>query len=448
MKLLYFARTAGLSFINSVFERSILGSAEKHYLTEFAALKDKLAPCHYLINSDKKKQGIKRNILKKNEIADVIKRDRYLSVIPKDRAVNMAENAIAFIDNVFERVNPDVAVVKDLDTYTNDIFLRIARQRNVLNFHMVIGVKGTMKFYLYNYPYERKAPYDGFDLYAFMEQKSGNVYRKLPKDNLFLRLKNLYSGLLHFYRYRLKTSEDIRNKNTHILYRKKDVFVRPRFNLRDLRGGYYADLNDVPENKKPLVFISLHYYPEATINYFTPDNSLIMHDEVVLDILSRYEGKYLFVVKEHPEMFNKRKINFYDKIKQFKKTILLHPYIPSSEVLKKTDYVISWAGSIGWEAPFYNTIPLNVIKPYFHVEGFSNYFNDYDDLMENLGKKIEKMSFNIEKYKQGLNDRFKRISWKGIPFAPYNSEDNINDLAHSVNQFLEEQSIYESLIKN
>lgn len=438
MRLLYFARPAGWDFFSAIIGESLLKDWSKHYITEFYELSKKLENCHYLINSPVRDRLYTTMLFSDEEVYDIIIRDRLLVTLPFRQAVSLVWNATGQIAATFDKVNPDIAVVKDLDTFTNDIFLRVAQKRNIFSFYLVAGPKGTMKFYNYNVPYIRKTPYSELNLFDFMAERKGNIYRKLPKDSLFHRMKMMYGHYKQKYKHARHNHPDSMHWNTHARYLRHNVKVAPHFNLGDRHSGFYHTLDDIPENGKTKVYISLHFYPEATINYFATHNSLIWHDSIVVELIERFQDAVHFVVKEHPEMYNKRDLALYKKIKSFRNTTLLHPYIPAYDVVEASDIVLSWAGSIGWEAPFLGKKTLSVFKPYYVVEGVENYFRDATDLLENFLVRCKNISYDNEHYCKSLNHIFQSFSYPGIPLETYDTPENRGDIVQSINSFLEE----------
>ncbi|MDT8309467.1 MAG: hypothetical protein RQ866_08035, partial [Bacteroidales bacterium] len=152
----------------------------------------------------------------------------------------------------------------------------------------------------------------------------------------------------------------------------------------------------------------------------------------------RHRDDFHFIIKEHPEMFNKRNLTLYKKIKAFKNTTLLHPYISSYDTVKASDIVLSWAGSIGWETPFLGKKTLNAFKPYYFVEKVDNHFRDAIDLLENFLLRCKNISYDNEHYCKSLNHVFQSFSYPGIPLETYDTPENRGDIVQSINSFLEE----------
>ena len=116
----------------------------------------------------------------------------------------------------------------------------------------------------------------------------------------------------------------------------------------------------VPDSKYFLW--ALHARPESSV--------LVMGDgKDEIDELFRTADMlppgYFLVVKEHPEMFGRRKIGFYRKLKKKKNIILVDAFVSSFDYIKKSLGVIGISGTILLEATFFNKPSCSLGKPEF-----------------------------------------------------------------------------------
>jgi hypothetical protein len=75
---------------------------------------------------------------------------------------------------------------------------------------------------------------------------------------------------------------------------------------------------------------------------------------------------YFLAVKEHPEMFGRRKLGFYRKLKKKKNIILVDAFVSSFDFIKESLGVIGISGTILLEATFFNKPSCSLGKPEFN----------------------------------------------------------------------------------
>ena len=220
-------------------------------------------------------------------------------------------------------------------------------------------------------------------------------------------------------------NQDVKNENYLAMAYKTNVLALAKLNLRDLNVmKYYVSLDSLKiKGDKKVIYLSLHYYPEASIDYLSETLSLIDHDNIVLSLLKKFSDKCVFLLKEHPSMYRCRDLNFYDKIKVYPNTYLLNPNTDYIEILKISNVVVSWGGSISLEAPFWGVQTLNIMKPLYYVKGFNNHFLNYKDLMDNFLYKLENPGYSLEDYCIALNKLFARILFAGDYFTACQNND-------------------------
>ncbi|MFC2093941.1 hypothetical protein ACFLSV_08585, partial [Bacteroidota bacterium] len=370
------------------------------------------------------------------EIYDIIVRDRFLSKIQFNKAVQLIKNVTHQIMGIITKLKLKLMTGPVVDYYTVDIFYRLAIKMSIKCFYMVVGIKGTMKFYDYRWPIKRIKPNTCINLFEYMEKKEKNIYSTHKKDTTLYRMRRVFyikRRQLQMYNF---LNPDVRNGNTDVEILKRGLQALPKSSFKDFYINYFQELNKIKFDNKKRIYISLHFFPEATMNYFSENNTLINHDDLVLEILNRFNNIYNFIIKEHPVMSGKRSLSFYEKIRKIPNCYLVKTETDTYDVVAACDVVLSWAGSIGWEAPFLGKKTINIMKPYYHVEGISNYFFDYKDLMTNFAERIEGLDYDNDQYCKDLNERFQSFSFEGIPVPTYNTSNNIELMAKSTDQLV------------
>ncbi|MFA6409740.1 MAG: hypothetical protein WCW01_06165 [Gammaproteobacteria bacterium] len=357
------------------------------------------------------------------ELFNIVRRDRYLRGIRLKTALNYVYNITGQLINIFKSELPDMVYTHYPDSFTLDILFRIASRCNIRSC-CPIGYALPNYFMQFDYInkvfYRRANQLKKLNLINCFATKPATmpfyfVTNRLIFGELLSRIRMVLGPLLMQARFLNPLNPDVKNRNFYAMCCATRSIPLKRLNIGDLNvRKYYSTLDDVKNTgRRKVIYISMHYYPEASIDYSSKSINLINHDKIVVDIIRNFSDKYIFIVKEHPVMYNLRNLKLYETIKGFKNTYLLNPTISYLDVIKKSDVVVSWGGSVGLEAPFYGKQTLNIIKPLYHIDGFDNYFSDYNDLMLSFESKVEDNRFNVEAYCYALREFCSWVLFEG-----------------------------------
>lgn len=357
------------------------------------------------------------------DLFNIVRRDRYLRRLSLGKALDYVYNVTGQLLNIFKNEKPDVIFAHAPDSFAMHIMHKIAIKFDV---HAVSLVAYAIPdyFMMFDYNngrfYRRTNQLEQLDLNKTFLDKAGKKPYYVVKNRgiikeLFYRLRIMLGPMWVRVRFSNPLNPDVRNKNFCAKGYATGAIPLPCLNLGDLNTRkYYASLNSIKNSEgKKIIYISMHYYPEATIDYFSGSTQLIDHDKVIVDILKAFSDRYVFMIKEHPAMYNLRSLKLYKEIKNFTNVYLLHPSTNYVDIVRKSDVVVSWGGSIGLEAPFYGKKTLNIIKPLYHIDGFDNYFLDYNDLMSSFAKKVDHCEYSNESYCSTLYELFSWILFEG-----------------------------------
>ena len=104
---------------------------------------------------------------------------------------------------------------------------------------------------------------------------------------------------------------------------------------------------------QPFVYFALHYEPERTILVSAPFYTDQI--EVISKILKSLPINFKLFVKEHPaqKILEWRNTDYYKKILSLPNVELFHPSISNVDLIKKSELVITIAGTAGFEAACY-----------------------------------------------------------------------------------------------
>ena len=98
--------------------------------------------------------------------------------------------------------------------------------------------------------------------------------------------------------------------------------------------------------RKKSILIPLHYFPEATIEYWSGDPTKVEFEDMLKCKLDSLTNKYeQIILKEHPATVFDNPSSFYKSIKKNSKVVFIDPFYSTSALLKLVDVVGCWTGT-------------------------------------------------------------------------------------------------------
>jgi len=289
---------------------------------------------------------------------DVVARCRTLRSLPRPQALAMARAMASVIVEELERIRPVVVLSHMVDDYVTHLTAELARRRG-LRFvgYAYSYFPGRIQATLYanGTPHRLREPADG-EVAETLAEISQRTFRQnyLQKDE--------YTRPRHFkamLRYRAKqvvfALRAWREKDPlHLHYLCLPYVVERRHwrdfpSATDFHGDWRERLAGARQDK-PVVYMPLGYFPEATIDYWIEDRRILAYQDEVLRICRELGREFRVVVKEHLHMLGGRSPDFYRALRDTPGVVSVPPLEFSNEVLAGADLVLMGAGSVGVEA--------------------------------------------------------------------------------------------------
>jgi hypothetical protein len=327
---------------------------------------------------------------------DVRLRCRVLRNISKDQGTRMIVSAWQAISQILDKTNPDYVLSITVDSYVVDLLARACRLRNI----KFIGISNC--------------PVTGYALVS--ERGEHNIVRDPSPDEVDAALKSMlsddfkpkyilgskpYSALVHFQRalrYRVKElvywfmmRRDPLNYNLmslHYAADRKELlgFRVERYFTKDADRRWQT-------SSLPKLYLPLHFVPEATVNYWTNNVELIDYENVLTKVLDILNENYAIAAKEHPAAMGTRTANFYRQLLTYKNVTLIHSNFSSHELIRTSDAVLTWTGTVGLEAALRGKAVIVLGDPYYFMEGYFKKIYSLDDLRKlSISKSIKHIS--------------------------------------------------------
>lgn len=330
-------------------------------------------------------------------LEEVIKRCRGLREIPYVEASALVYKAYLFFDRMYTAM-PDLKIIVTgaIDNYVMDLMVRVGESKGI----RFMGVTGSLMSPEYNLITVRGecndvGQVDSAEVTCFSQKIITNTEsRRVPKikEVLFRGARSLLSYYWRFtvrYLIRYKLMGNLGYEYRFAPYLQGFYSMNQLLALRFLEGE--AALKK--KTSKLKAYIPLHWYPEATTDYWV--NSLYHVDylsSVMNTIVTLQKKGYEVFAKEHPHFLLSRKSVFYEQLKNNGCTVL-SPFVSTKEVFNQVDLVVVWNGSTGIEALLDGKKVLKVVNSYYgdDLVGDLNLNNDNVDSVNIADKCLEKV---------------------------------------------------------
>ncbi len=307
------------------------------------------------------------------EILEVVSRCRALRHIPFVRAKKLIVRAYLFFERFYSS-HPllKLVVCGAIDNYVMDIMQRVGQRYNVC----FLGVTDSFMSPTYKLISLRG---EANDFTRVDESEVSEVFTTLKgrfvSPIIPSRTKALKSAMYDVgsYCYRYIVRYLVKHRLLGRLeYEYQFAPLLSRVNsLRDILGIRFLQ-KSLPmlckENGTRYAYIPMHYYPEATTDYWIADLYHVDYYVSLYDTIRQLKSMgFEVVVKEHPAFYLARAPEIYRKILEFG-SILISPFVATKDILNTVDLVVVWNGSTGIEA-LIEGVPIVKITNSYYGDG-------------------------------------------------------------------------------
>ena len=348
------------------------------------------------------------NIIKEViNIDDVFKRCRGLRAIPYHEAKELIYRCSKFFIEYYKDNKLKLIVSGTVDNYVMDIMFRFAK-------YFGVQCLGITNFFLYP-EYTLVTNYGEHNNFREpTDEEVNHVYHNLKKRKKSQLAISSYKAhknavryfLSYYYRYivRYLIQYKVLGKLGYeyrfapyikIFHKLNQLFIRKYFDN--------IDFEIVKKTPDKYVYMPLHWYPEATIDYWTDHVDKADYYSYLFEVITFFKEKNVTVIlKEHPAFLYCREISTYEKFKNFDNVILLNPFISTQYLSDFVENVVVWNGSTGVESlmldkkvyvtteSYYSNHKLPSYKEFGREFNFSD--KDKHDMMRYILRTSLKMS--------------------------------------------------------
>ena len=385
-QVLFFIRIRGKkSYFNAVYSESFLAQFKK--LKEFRTISEYRVDADVYIDINKYSPytltAAEREVMAEhlNEL-EIIRRCRGLRSISYLEAHELIIRAFRFFYHLFQGSDLRYIVMGAVDNYVMDIMCTLAK-------YFGIRCLGITEFFLAP-KYKLVTTYG--EHVAFREPDSAEVAE--VHAELMSRYKSVlaiskrravfqafYDFGSYCYRFIVRYLLKYRIQGC-LAYEYRFAPYLTKFHTMDqLTGPGYLRKFDALDliNCEDAVYIPLHYFPEATIDYWVKDSRDANYLESLLYVINYFASLNITVVlKEHPAFYLARPIEFYKAVTAVPNVILLEPFIATKLVFQKIRNIVVWTGSTGVEAALQG-LNVKIVTENYYSDGMLKHYQDKSD---------------------------------------------------------------------
>lgn len=348
MKILLYVRKWNKNFYYKL-AKSAFDSPQIQMISDFRGLADVWSGT-FLYDE---KYDTSNSVFEK-EKADIIARCRFLRSLPYEKAEKLSNRFWNGVQEIFNKEHYDIVISPIIDCYTMDIIERVAEQNGVMYFSLVTSfIQGYSRFTKRGELFDAGREVNAEEVNSVLNTLLRDDYKvsfslnreKKDCDTLKYYLRRRVVDNIYFPLMKLK-EKDIENYHYNTL-----SFQDGRYNSYNVKNAqkYYKKIDSIKINNMS-VYVPLHYSPEATVDYWCDDKRWADYEASVVSVIEKSDKQVEFIVKEHPAMYGKRCIRFYQKLEALGNVQMIHPYENSNYILGQVNNVLTYTGSVGVEA--------------------------------------------------------------------------------------------------
>lgn len=357
---------------NKIFNADVLKFAKTEFPESDIYTISEYSGSNYKINvniDDWDDCDIVDSFIKENlNLESIIFRDRVLRNTTFKNSYRLIRRVVGNLLQIWKRCKYTRVVSYPVDNYVTDILAQISN-------HYDVKFYGVSNFFISGY--KRITIYGEYSEYRKADEREIQSVYSLLQDNFKShmvpsKLKALYDALIRYFKYKgryiifyLILHKTLRRYEYDFLATPYNATVRKIYNF--FLFGIFTKLSQINFSKNS-VLLPLHYFPEATIEYWSNDTSCIEFEDSLFVKLKKLNQVFdQVIVKEHPAMVFNSGRKFYERIKSYKNVTLIDPFIPTHYLLDYVSCVACWTGSSGIEA-YLNKIPILPLSDSYYLD--------------------------------------------------------------------------------
>ncbi len=331
---------------------------------------------------------------------EIIRRCRVLRNLKKQQALSMIGAMWLAIDNVVRTEKPRLIMSFIIDRYVLDILDRVSQSYGIKFLGMTASIiPDHVMFMDRGKLIELRKPEKSEVELGKQQVLSKNFIPSYVGNNKKYSRKQYWRTFL-LYKVRGFAYQFIRymkrdKLNLHYLDALNYLDHKPRLRdyvvLKHLNQDWESKLQTTAHDKR--VFIGLQLLPEASLDYWLNDLSLLNNEAISLKIVNVLgNAGYTLFVKDHPLQFGFRKRAFIKALTKLPFVVLVPYAAPASRLINECPISVTFTGTIGFESAVAGACSI-VSGAYYSDEQHFIHFHNLHDI-ESLPEKIAEFQRN------------------------------------------------------
>ena len=313
-----------------------------------------------------------------------------------DEVLFIIEQECKFFESVLDEIKPDFAILGITNNIKNHIFYELCKAKGVKVMMTIAGRFGDKLIISQNdnsIDYLDKQDYSNENIRTIDELKS-HINNKMYYNNLYTtvflksKLDAIKAGINFFI---FSSNSNLKTHYTYYGRKKYKVFfyticmsLKKRYRSFFINKNFTRDLGD-----EKFIFFPLIVEPERSLLIEAPFYTNLI--ELITHIVKSLPIGYKLYVKEHPGMNTRdwRPVSFYKQIMSLPNVKMIHPSIPSAEILQKCSLVITIGSTSGFEAAFYGKNTITFVNTVYSTLKSVLLLKDIHDLPKSIRKSLQ-----------------------------------------------------------
>lgn len=293
------------------------------------------------------------------EVADMIARCRVLRWLPAAQATAMVQAMGVAMEEVLDALQPVAATSWPIDRYVIDILERLCERRGIPYYELTASAAPGMAMLLHRGRLiERGTRPDPSDVERAVRELADPLFTPAYVQNQAAFKPARWLKIFSYFRLRSAAFKLIGRArrdplNCHYLDAQSFLGHKPRLADISVTGMFDPEwrtrLASFPVQRRLL--IGLQLFPEASIDYWVRDRSLIDYEDVLVEVAEAFSREgFLILVKDHPLQFGFRQRELLHRLRAIPNVVLVPYEVSGNEVLGAVGANFTLTGTLGMQA--------------------------------------------------------------------------------------------------
>lgn len=318
---------------------------------------------------------------------DVILRCRTLRSLPRSLALKMIGGMWQALSKAVLTVRPNLILSFTIDRYVMDLLERIARRHGIVFLEMTASILSNRVMFLRRGELVQLREPEDYEVDEGVRELMAPDFAPtyVKGNDRFTQWH--YWRIFWYYELRSAAFNFIRwvrmdPLNLHYLDAQKSLEHKVRFRdytvLKRLDVNWESSLKLTPKDRR--VFLGLQLFPEASLDYWLKDPSLLAYNAVIVELCELLSAaRYHMFVKDHPLQFGFRQRKLIEQLFRMRCVTLVPYEISAAHLLSRCSVSVTLTGTTGFQAAMAGLTSV-VCAPYYSTPSHFVHFGSYADI--------------------------------------------------------------------